>query len=92
MFLKKILNPYTLGVKPSLYAKYYFELRTLFYERNGSCPLESNEWTLKPLSIIKARRLEVLNENAWEKPKFSTPLDDPRIDKVSIFILLFYFY
>jgi hypothetical protein len=53
-------------VKPSLYAQYYFELRSLFKEING---IESSEWISKPLSIIKARRLEDRSENVWEKAK-----------------------
>jgi hypothetical protein len=56
-------------VKPSLYAQYYFELRTLFSEIKGATSAASNDWTLKPLSIIKARRLEDRSANVWEKSK-----------------------
>jgi hypothetical protein len=51
------LIDYTTGVKPSLYAKYYFELRELHSEIVGPSNLKS-EWNLKPLSISKAMRLE----------------------------------
>lgn len=51
------LIDYTTGVKPSLYAKYYFELRELHSEIVGPSNLES-EWNLKPLSIEKAILLE----------------------------------
>lgn len=60
------------GVKPSLYAQYYFELRTLFSEIKGASSAASNDWTLKPLSIIKARRLEDRSANVWEKSKLKT--------------------
>jgi hypothetical protein len=57
------------GVKPSLYAQYYFELRSLFKDINGTSSDESSEWISKPLSIIKARRLEDRSENTWEKAR-----------------------
>lgn len=59
-------------MKPSLYAQYYFELRTLFSEIKGATSAASNDWTLKPLSIIKARRLEDRSANVWEKSKLKT--------------------
>mmetsp|Transcript_7260 Transcript_7260/g.7343 ORF Transcript_7260/g.7343 Transcript_7260/m.7343 type:complete len:481 (-) Transcript_7260:770-2212(-) len=63
---------FSTGVKPSLYAKYYFELRSLFREITGTSTAESNVW--KPLSIIKARRLEDRSENTWEKAKVRAPV------------------
>ena len=59
-------------MKPSLYAQYYFELRTLFSEIKGATSTASNDWTLKPLSIINARRLEDRSANVWEKSKLKT--------------------
>jgi hypothetical protein len=56
------------GVKPSLYAQYYFELRTLFFEIQGASPANTG-WSLKPLSVIKARRLEDRSANVWDKSK-----------------------
>lgn len=77
------------GVKPSLYAQYYFELRSLFYDIKGTSPsTASSEWTYKPLSIIEARRLEDRSNNVWDKkkksggkslsPVRSSPDHDPR--------------
>ena len=56
-------------MKPSLYAQYYFELRTLFAEIKGTDYAASSEWTAKPLSIIKARRLEDRSANVWDRSK-----------------------
>jgi hypothetical protein len=50
-----ILVEYVTGVKPSLYAKYYFELRQLFLEIMGTN--YEQEWSMKPLSIVKANQL-----------------------------------
>lgn len=69
---KYCLILYVLGVKPSLYAQYYFELRSLFFEIHGTSFDESSHWTLKPLSIIKARRLEDRSSNVWGKSKSKT--------------------
>ena len=62
------LCEFILGVKPSLYAKYYFELRSLYSDIRSAAPYTgANEWTQKPLSIIKARRLEDRSIKVWEK-------------------------
>lgn len=59
-------------MKPSLYAQYYFELRSLFHDIKGdSSSAASSEWTYKPLSIIEARRLEDRSNNVWDKKKKS---------------------
>lgn len=63
-------------MKPSLYAQYYFELRTLFFEIHGG-PASINGWTLKPLSVIKARRLEDRSSNVWDKAKPKSSKSDP---------------
>ena len=63
-------------MKPSLYAQYYFELRTLFFEIHGG-PASVNGWTLKPLSVIKARRLEDRSSNVWDKAKPKSNKSDP---------------
>ena len=54
----KILNilQFNTGVPPSMYARYYFELRTLFDEVIGRYQVD--EWRTKPLSIRSAQRLE----------------------------------
>ena len=44
------------SVKPSVYAKYYFELRQLFFEISGGDPRYI--WDLQPLSVVQARRLD----------------------------------
>lgn len=49
------LLDYLTSVKPSLYAKYYFELRQLFTEIMG---FQQSEWNLKPLSAVAAKKLE----------------------------------
>lgn len=58
-FEKKALQllDYSIGVKASLYVKYYFELRQLFTNIIG---FKESDWLLKPLSIIQSRRLDVL--------------------------------
>lgn len=50
-----VLMEYLTGVKPALYAKYYFELRQLFIEIMGSA--FEQEWTMKPLSVVQAKQL-----------------------------------
>ena len=52
------LIQFSTGVKPSLYAKYYFELRSLSTGDSGANVVASREWALKPLSVIQARKLE----------------------------------
>lgn len=54
----EILNilQFNTGVPPSMYARYYFELRTLFDEVIGKYQVD--EWRTKPLSIRSAQRLE----------------------------------
>ena len=49
------LLQYLTSVKPSLYAKYYFELRQLFTEIMG---FQESEWGVKPLGPVEAKRLE----------------------------------
>lgn len=43
-------------VRPSVYAKYYFELRQLFKEIVGNNP--RYKWKMEPLTIAEAKRLE----------------------------------
>ncbi len=63
------LIEFVTGVKPSLYAKYYFELRQLFADITGNDT--SFEWKLKPLTIIESKQLEdrsrrnVLQNREW---------------------------
>jgi hypothetical protein len=54
----KALNliQFSTSVKPSLYAKYYFALRSLFSTEEH--PVEAETWALKPLSIVQAKKLE----------------------------------
>lgn len=80
------LAMYDLGVKPSLYAQYYFELRTLFSEIKGNTFAASTEWTLKPLSIIKARRLEDRSMNVWDiqKTKTGTGLSSSKMSPITV--------
>ena len=49
------LLQYMTSVKPSLYAKYYFELRQLFTEIMG---FQDKEWNILPLTILGAKKLE----------------------------------
>jgi hypothetical protein len=51
------LLDFSIGVKPALYVKYYFELRQLFISIIG---FKESDWQLAPLSIVKARRLDAL--------------------------------
>lgn len=56
---RKTLNmiEFSTNVKPSLYAKYYFELRTLFTDITGNDSVY--QWNLKPLTIIEAKQLDM---------------------------------
>lgn len=56
---------YITGVKPSLYAKYYFELRTLYSDILGSNP-SCGEWALEPLSNYLASKLDMKNQKLEE--------------------------
>jgi hypothetical protein len=56
---------YITGVKPSLYAKYYFELRTLYSDIMGSNP-SCGEWALEPLSNYLASKLDMKNQKLEE--------------------------
>jgi hypothetical protein len=47
---------YSTTVKPSVYAKYYFELRQLFTEISGGDPRYS--WNMQPMTLVQGRRLE----------------------------------
>jgi hypothetical protein len=51
------LLEYSVGVKPSLYVKYYFELRQLFTTIMG---FKLSEWRVKPLTVRNAYRLDAL--------------------------------
>jgi hypothetical protein len=51
------LLDYSIGVKPALYVKYYFELRQLFISIIG---FRESDWQMTPLSIVKAKRLDAL--------------------------------
>lgn len=51
------LLEYSIGVKPSLYVKYYFELRQLFTTIMG---FKLSEWRVKPLTVRNASRLDAL--------------------------------
>lgn len=51
------LLEYSIGVKPSLYVKYYFELRQLFTTIMG---FKLSEWRVKPLTVRHASRLDAL--------------------------------
>ena len=59
------LLEYSIGVKPGLYVKYYFELRQLFISIIG---FKESDWNLPALSIVKARRLDALCERKLSKP------------------------
>jgi hypothetical protein len=54
----KVLNilDFNTNVKSSLYAKYYFDLRQLHLTGTN----DTKEWSIKPLSICQAKKLEVL--------------------------------
>jgi hypothetical protein len=56
---------YITGVKPSLYAKYYFELRQLYSDIMGSNP-SCGEWALEPLSNYLASKLDMKNQKLEE--------------------------
>ena len=58
---------FTTSVKPSVYAKYYFELRTLFAAVQVNSPPEliDKEWTAKPLTLMQAQRLEDRRDCHW---------------------------
>lgn len=62
------LLDYTVSVKPSLYVKYYFELRDLFVSIIG---FKDSEWQVKPLSIRSAKRMEALAERSLRTPQAS---------------------
>ena len=63
------LLDYSIGVKPSLYVKYYFELRELFASIIG---FKETEWQVKPLSIRNAKRMEALAERSLRVPQTTT--------------------
>lgn len=69
------LIEFVTGVKPSLYAKYYFELRQLFTDITGP---DSNryDWKLKPLTVIGSKKLEEVSKKEFytnkEKPRGGT--------------------
>jgi hypothetical protein len=67
-FEKKALQllDYSIGVKASLYVKYYFELRQLFTNIIG---FKESDWLLKPLSVLQSRRLDVLAERGIAVPR-----------------------
>lgn len=65
------------GVRPSLYARYYFELRQLFADIVG--PLTTPTW--EPLSALTKSKLKVKNEKCEEirQKMASTPHADCRV-------------
>lgn len=66
------LIDFSTGVKPSLYAKYYFELRQLFTTIMG---FSESEWLVQPLSRVQAKRLEALCNRTLSSSKYlSTPV------------------
>lgn len=58
------LLDYNAQVKPSVYAKYYFELRALFCDMAGGDP--RNHWSLRPLTIAESHRLDVRSSRAGQ--------------------------
>jgi hypothetical protein len=56
---------YITGVKPSLYAKYYFELRQLYSDIMGTNPF-CGEWALEPLSNYLTSKLDMKNAKLEE--------------------------
>jgi hypothetical protein len=70
------LLDFNVTVKPSLYVKYYFELRQLFMSIVG---MKDSDWQVKPLSIRNAKRLEALSERSMRSlsAKFGTGTDTP---------------
>ena len=67
------LMDFSIGVKPGLYVKYYFELRQLFISIIG---FNESDWRMSPLSIVKAKRLEALCDRKFAA-KSSTPCSSP---------------
>ncbi|KAJ3195084.1 hypothetical protein HK101_001126 [Irineochytrium annulatum] len=65
---------YNVSIKASLYARYYFELRDL-------AETQIRPWTLKPLTISDANRLEAKTARCQVKVTPETPLN---LSKVSI--------
>lgn len=70
------LLDFTISVKPSLYVKYYFELRDLFVSIIG---FKESDWQVKPLSIRNAKRMEALAERSLRLPPSTpcTPMGTP---------------
>jgi hypothetical protein len=54
------LLDYSTTVRPSVYAKYFFELHELFKEITGNN--QGYHWTLQPLSIAEKRKLELRSQ------------------------------
>lgn len=76
------LLEYSIGVKPSLYVKYYFELRQLFTTILG---FKISEWRVKPLTIRGAARLDFLysrNSNTSKTKQSPSVTDRSGIDNV----------
>lgn len=65
------LLDFSIGVKPSLYVKYYFELRQLFTTIMG---FKLSEWRVRPLTVRHAYRLEALCRRT--KAKLSPAITD----------------
>jgi len=67
-FLK--LLRYRVSVKSSLYAKFYYELRELFFKivEHPSTP-----WEFRPLSIAKAKRIDALDHILESRLKRANP-------------------
>jgi hypothetical protein len=73
---------YITGVKPSLYAKYYFELRTLYSDIMGSNP-SCGEWALEPLSNYLASKLDMKNQKLEENRLKMMQQQHPRASAAS---------
>lgn len=63
------LLDYSIGVKPALYVKYYFELRQLFISIIG---FKESDWQMTPLSIVKAKRLDALCDRSFSSKASSS--------------------
>jgi hypothetical protein len=60
---------FTVSVKSSVYARYYYELRDLFIKivQNPETP-----WEFRPMDIVKAKRLEALDQVVASRLKRAT--------------------
>lgn len=65
---------YSIGVKPALYVKYYFELRQLFISIIG---FKESDWQMPALSIVKAKRLDALCDRKFSSKSASSATSTP---------------